>query len=623
MGQTRILIVEDQNLIALSLKNKLQDLGYFVPKTLNSGEKAVLEVAIDKPDLVLMDIKLAGEMDGITAGGLIREEADIPIIYLTAYSNDEFLQRAKVTEPFGYLIKPIDNRELQTAIQMSLYKHQMERQLKEREAFFRVMFEMAPIGMVIASIDGRFQRVNQAYCDTVGYSAEQLIGRHFADISHPDDLEPNMVLNRQLLAGEITGFQMEKRYIHKDGHAVHVMLHATLLHDDKGKQQNLIGQVVDITERVKVEQERERFAESNLQLLAAEKKARQVAEIVQGANISLTKTLDLDSVLATLLDYLADYIPYDSAVVLLVDEESQLQVRMVRDQQPLRVAQKKNQVQSTPLVQELLANQASILVENIELHPKWVHRESSAHVKSWLGVPLRAVNKSIGLYSLTSRKPYAFTKDHLQLTEALAAQAAIAIQNAQLFEDLQAQIETVQQTQKLLIQSEKMTALGRLIASLAHEINNPIQAMQGCLILGLENFEKGDMKRAKYYLHIVQSEIDRVAGIIKNLRDFYRLPIEKMLPTDLETVLDDVLQLVKKQLQYQAIVVQREAKDSLPTLLAHANHLKQVFLNLIFNAVDAMPDGGISTYSNIINHLAKTRYLTICSSGENIVSKYR
>lgn len=129
---TKIVIVEDQGIVALSLERMLEELGYEVPYVAVSGEEAVEQVTKVQPDLVLMDIMLAGELDGIEAATQIQAQIDIPIIYLTAHSDETTLQRAKITGPFGYLIKPFDKRDLYITVDMALYKHQMEQKLKER-----------------------------------------------------------------------------------------------------------------------------------------------------------------------------------------------------------------------------------------------------------------------------------------------------------------------------------------------------------------------------------------------------------------------------------------------------------------------------------------------------------
>jgi CheY-like chemotaxis protein len=128
MECARILVVEDESVVALSLARYLQRLGHTVLGTVASGLEAVQQTMATRPDLVLMDIHLKGAMDGVEAVAQVRAQCDIPVIYLTAYADETTLERAKVTEPFGYILKPFDQQELQAAIEMALYKHRGERE---------------------------------------------------------------------------------------------------------------------------------------------------------------------------------------------------------------------------------------------------------------------------------------------------------------------------------------------------------------------------------------------------------------------------------------------------------------------------------------------------------------
>ncbi|MCX7781350.1 MAG: PAS domain S-box protein, partial [Negativicutes bacterium] len=124
----------------------------------------------------------------------------------------------------------------------------------EGEECFHLLFEHAPIGMVIVDLSGRFQRVNQAMCDLVGYTPEEFCRLNFRDITHPDDLPKDLAMVTKLLAGDIPRFVLEKRYIRKDGQAIYVMLHVALRRQSNGDPAYFIGQIVDITERKRYEE---------------------------------------------------------------------------------------------------------------------------------------------------------------------------------------------------------------------------------------------------------------------------------------------------------------------------------------------------------------------------------
>lgn len=134
MSGPAIFIVEDEAIVASDIKETLISLGYTAAGTAKSGELALEKIQQNRPDLVLMDIHLAGEMDGVDTAGKIHALYGIPVIYLTAYADKALLERAKVTEPYGYVVKPYDERELHSVIEMALYKHRIEGEIKKRDA---------------------------------------------------------------------------------------------------------------------------------------------------------------------------------------------------------------------------------------------------------------------------------------------------------------------------------------------------------------------------------------------------------------------------------------------------------------------------------------------------------
>ncbi len=127
MADARILVVEDEGLVAKDIQARLESLGYAVPAIASYGEEAINKSVEAQPDLVLMNIKLRGDIDGVEAAGQIRDRLGIPVVYVTGYADDATLQRAKITEPFGYILKPFETRELHATIVMALYRHEQGR----------------------------------------------------------------------------------------------------------------------------------------------------------------------------------------------------------------------------------------------------------------------------------------------------------------------------------------------------------------------------------------------------------------------------------------------------------------------------------------------------------------
>ncbi|MDZ7344982.1 MAG: response regulator, partial [candidate division KSB1 bacterium] len=167
---TKILVVEDESIVAKHIQTSLERLGYVVPVVASSGEDAIENAALVQPDLVLMDVKLKGMMDGIEAAEKILHQLDVPIVYLTAYADDDTLKRAKITEPYGYILKPFQERELHTTIEMAINKHKVERKLKAREQFEKLIATLSTqfINLAPDEIDAAINRALQAIGEFIG-----------------------------------------------------------------------------------------------------------------------------------------------------------------------------------------------------------------------------------------------------------------------------------------------------------------------------------------------------------------------------------------------------------------------------------------------------------------------
>ena len=182
MSRETILIVEDEAITGMGLKKSLTDMGYVVIDIVPTGEQAV-EVAIEqKPNLVLMDIQLAGKMDGIEAAENIRVRTRIPVIYLTAYSDDRFVQKAKITEPFAYLLKPVREQELKTAIEMAIYKHQIEQQIRQRDDTIHTLLNATDNPSLLLDAQANIIALNEAMVKRTQDKKEHIIGKPFFEL---------------------------------------------------------------------------------------------------------------------------------------------------------------------------------------------------------------------------------------------------------------------------------------------------------------------------------------------------------------------------------------------------------------------------------------------------------
>ena len=197
MTSTNVLVVEDERIVALQLKQQLMSLGYMVPAMVANGASALRHITESVPDIVLMDIHIEGAIDGIETASRIPPELDLPVIYLTAYSEDATLERARATKPYGYLIKPYSDRELHATIQMALERRQVASDLRISEVKYRTIVGAIDEGIfLINAVSGQFMEANESACLMFGYDPEELIGRDMAALSAglppytADDLAP-------------------------------------------------------------------------------------------------------------------------------------------------------------------------------------------------------------------------------------------------------------------------------------------------------------------------------------------------------------------------------------------------------------------------------------------------
>ena len=182
MPQKSILIVEDEGFVAGDVQNRLTAQGYDIAGWVVSGEEALAEVEARSPDLVLMDIHLKGTLDGIEAAEQIRKKYDVPVVFVTALADDDTLNRAKIADPFGFILKPFSERELHTTIEIALYKHEIDRSMREQQAFLSAVFEGVPCSILVVSADHRIKMVNREFLERFGVDEIEIIDGCIGDV---------------------------------------------------------------------------------------------------------------------------------------------------------------------------------------------------------------------------------------------------------------------------------------------------------------------------------------------------------------------------------------------------------------------------------------------------------
>jgi len=230
MANTRLLVVEDESIVAMDIKHRAEGLGYDVLGIAASGEEAIKKTEENQPDLVLMDIVLKGKMDGIQAAQEIRERFDIPVVYLTAYSDEKTLGRAKLTGPFGYIIKPFEDRELHSAIEVALYKHKMDSKLRESEEKYRMLFQSSPNPIMLIDSGGKIVYHNEK-AEEMPMMAPTVTGTDFKTLlagAIPDD---DLRLYNENFSKVLTGEKVEPFEIRilEDSKTLYYEIYLTLM----------------------------------------------------------------------------------------------------------------------------------------------------------------------------------------------------------------------------------------------------------------------------------------------------------------------------------------------------------------------------------------------------------
>ncbi|MBN1979486.1 MAG: response regulator [Anaerolineae bacterium] len=215
--ETRVLIVEDDRVIAQDIQQTLARLGYAYPMVVSSGEEAIQRTADLKPDLVLMDIQLKGSMDGIEAAQQIRACFDIPVVYLTAYADDLTLRRARITGPFGYILKPFEDRELHSVIEMALQRHEMEQALARSGEQFRALVEGASDIAMVLDGSGVIRYASPALEHVIGYGPKELGGRRIFKFLHADSVPEVQGVVERCVRDRVPIQAIVLLFRHKDG----------------------------------------------------------------------------------------------------------------------------------------------------------------------------------------------------------------------------------------------------------------------------------------------------------------------------------------------------------------------------------------------------------------------
>jgi PAS domain S-box-containing protein len=423
--QAKILVVEDEAIVALDTTNRLRDLGYEPSKVVTSGEEAVQTAEEMHPDLVLMDIQLKGKMDGVQAAEQIRSKFDIPVVFMTAHSDDSTIQRAKITQPFGYLFKPFDKRELQIALEVALYKHKMDRRLKESERRLAATLTGIGDGVITTDIRGRIQFMNPVAQRLTGWLQQEALGKKLVEVFNIVDAQTRVpaenVVTRALRQGNVVTREHHALLISQKGHEIPIHDNAAPILDAQGKISGAVLIFRDIRQQLQAEERLRAIYQLGRDLTPIHDEIAIFNQVTQVATkMLLVKQACYGQVHRSAGElecthYQTNGTPEATKLRLPLEDEDDIRVAAVRSGQTIGIPAGTQDVGDAPPLQ-------------------FQTRYSE------LCVPVKIGTRVVGVLAVQSFETDPFSAEDRQLLQTLADQAAIAVENTRLYDEIRQRI---------------------------------------------------------------------------------------------------------------------------------------------------------------------------------------
>jgi len=478
-----------------------------------------------------------------------------------------------------------------------------EEAIRKSEARYRELFDNAMEGIVVVDENETIVFSNEAFASIFEFeSAKRAIGKNILEFL--DEEQKNILLDQSKQRRERRSSRYELNISTARGNPRTILVSVSPRLNKNGEFVGSFGTVLDITDRKQAETDL-RKARDDLDLRVKER----TVELAE-ANRQLKKSIfDLYNIfeLSRNFNALLDYNSLLDSFMLasmgrMGSNKSVLYIRREIDKNEFELARSKGEGKfpdpeiiidsSGPFYRHLTALNRPVQIK--EIKEKFASREQIEFIKQFpngLVIPLVYQTRLRGILVISGRDVgRAYHGSDLEFLAILANQTAVAIENTRLYESEKSAQIKLQKTQELLARSEKSAALGELSAKVAHEINNPLGIINNYLTLVSRSLKKGD--KSMEYIRVVRGEMDRIAGIVRQLLDFHRPILAKYVDISPKRILKETLALMKYQLEEASIAVSLKVDNDVPQIKAWPEGLKQVFMNLLVNARDAVGEGG-------------------------------
>lgn len=428
MNDTRIMIVEDERIVAKDLQFRLQGLGYQVAAMASEGHDAISKAFSVRPSLVLMDIRLENGMDGIETAERIRAQLDIPVVFLTAYADEATLARAKITEPFGYILKPFEERELQSTIEIALYRHKAEQKLRDSERRYRSLVDNSQGLIWTHDLEGNLLSINPAAARLLGYDPSEIVGRHLSAFMPPEhhaELEKYLVRMSEHEADDgivaVVTHSGERR----------LLQYRNVRNEDYGIGAFVLAHGADVTDRMRIEQV---LRDQNAYLTA-----------LHETTLGLMSRLELEDLLEQIIARAAALVGTEHGYVFLLSPhrnangEQEMIMRVGIGAYNGFKGTKANR--GVGLAGTIWQSGEQLIVDDYRNWSGRLALSSRDILRAVAGVPLKSGSHTVGVIGLAYlEEGRHFGGDEMQALGRFAELASISLDNARLYEAVQAEL---------------------------------------------------------------------------------------------------------------------------------------------------------------------------------------
>ncbi len=461
---------------------------------------------------------------------------------------------------------------------------------KNADNIFRTIFEHSRDAILLADPKGKILEVNPACINLFGYNTSKAL---LNDIKFLDDIfEARKAYCFEKLDSENNSIKdVEAQLIARNSRTFNAALTCNLISDASEKN---VGHVVLIKDTFK----------KNESAQHVERRRNIRLGIIRAVSNTVSSSLDLTEILDNTIDKMLEISEPDSVRIYLMNPEKKgLHLVAHKGLSGLFISyeyMKYRELGDGLLGQAAVTGEVMLVDNFLRANDPYVERFIEEGLQTTAYIPLVSKGETVGVMAISSHSEYKFSNYHVELLSAIGNHIGVAVENVNLYEDLMSAYQELKTAQEQVVRTEKLASLGKLSATIAHEINNPLAAVLTYIKLMMKLIDRGKFKADKLedisrYLNTMESETSRCGEIVKNLLAFSRQSKITIEPQNIEDIIDKTLMLIEHDLEMKEIRLVKKIEQDLPQIQCDFKQIQQAFLNLMGNASEAMSKGGILT----------------------------